>query len=227
MVVLQLERSKPVSKRAAMAESLEASITAWIGDLKAGDNLAAQRLWGHYFERLMRAAKRKMGNASRRIADEEDVALSVFHSLCNGASAGRFEQLSNRDDLWKLLVAITGMKAVDQIRRQMAQKRGGGQVRGDSIIGTDEEGRVVGFDKFMHSDPTPEFLLLIDEQQTQLFDVLSDDSQRDVARLRLEGYSNQEISSETGMALRSVERKLRVIRDTWLEVLGPLSTKRK
>lgn len=194
-------------------DSLEASITAWINDLKAGDELAAQHLWGRYFERLMRAANRKMGNASRRIADEEDVALSVFHSLCNGASAGRFERLNDRDDLWKLLVAITGMKAVDQIRRQTALKRGGGMVRGDSII-------AAGFDEFMNSDPTPEFLLFMEEQQANLFAALSDDSQRAVARLRFEGYSNQEISDQTGMALRSVERKLRVIRETWLETPG-------
>lgn len=202
-----------------MEESFEASITAWIGDLKQGDDAAAQKLWDRYFERLKGVAYRKLGNASRRIADEEDVALSVFQSLCNGASAGRFDRLGNRDDLWKLLVAISGMKAVDQIRRQTAQKRGGGDVRGDSIVGIGSSGGIIGFDGFMNAEPTPEFLMLMEEQQAELFDALADDTQRDIARLRLEGHANDEIAQQTGLALRSVERKLKIIRDTWLEIL--------
>jgi DNA-directed RNA polymerase specialized sigma24 family protein len=206
-------------KEQPMDESFEASITAWIGDLKEGDDSAAQKLWDRYFERLTRVAGRKLGNASRRIADEEDVALSVFQSLCNGASAGRFDRLGNRDDLWKLLVAISGMKAVDQIRRQTSQKRGGGDVRGDSIVGTDASGGMVGFDGFMNAEPTPEFLMLMEEQQAGLFDALADDTQREIARLRFEGYANEEIAQQTGLALRSVERKLKIIRDTWSDIL--------
>ncbi len=79
-------------------------------------------------------AARHLGSAPRRIADEEDVAVSVFETLCKGAAAGRFEKLQDRDDLWKLLTAIAGMKSVDQIRRQTAKKRGGEDVRGESII---------------------------------------------------------------------------------------------
>ena len=202
-----------------MSDSLEASITAWIGDLKAGNDQAAGQLWNRYFQRLTQAAGRRLGNASRRIADEEDVAVSVFHSLCDGAAAGRFDQLQNRDDLWKLLVAMTGMKAVDQIRRQTSQKRGGGRVRGDSIVGTNDEGGIVGFDQFIDSEPTPEFLMLMEEQQAVLFAALPDDAQRQIARLRLEGFSNEEIAQQTGLALRSVERKLKLIRDVWSDRL--------
>ncbi len=75
-----------------------------------------------------------MGNAARRIADEEDVAINVFHSLCVGAREGKFDQLSNRNDLWKLLIAMAGNKASEQIRRQTAQKRGGPDLRGNSAV---------------------------------------------------------------------------------------------
>lgn len=195
------------------AQPLSDSVTAWIGDLKDGQDEATQKLWERYFGQLVRIAARRLGAAPRRVADEEDVAVSVFESLCRGAAAGRFQQLQDRDDLWKLLTAIAGMKAVDQIRRQTALKRGGTNVRGESIV--DGNSQIGGFDQLVHTEPTPEFLALMEEQQQQMFDLLPDDSQRQVARLRFEGYSNQEISQQLDISLRSVERKLKVVREIW------------
>ena len=43
-----------------MTES-HGSITHWIGALKAGDLAAAQPLWEHYFQRLVRLAARSSG----------------------------------------------------------------------------------------------------------------------------------------------------------------------
>lgn len=192
------------------------SVTAWIGDLKQGHDDATQKIWERYFERLVRVASRKLGSAPRRIADEEDVAVSVFNTLCEGAAAGRFDQLSDRDDLWKLLTAIAGMKAVDQIRRQTAKKRGGEKVRGESIVGTSQ---MAGFDQFIHDEPTPEFLAVMDEQQQAMFGALPDPSQQAVARLRLEGHGNEDIAEKLNMSLRSVERKLKVIREIWTTVI--------
>lgn len=200
-------------------DSLNNSVTAWIGDLKDGQDAASQKIWERYFDRLVRVAKRQLGSAPRRIADEEDVAVSVFDSLCKGAAEGRFDRLKDRDDLWKLLTAISGMKAVDQIRRQTAQKRGGENVRGESIVAGAGASQLGGFDQFVHDEPTPEFLALMDEQQQQMFRALPDDTQRDVARLRFEGYANEEIAEELGMSLRSVERKLKVIREIWTSMI--------
>ncbi len=197
----------------------EQSVTLWIDQLKAGHEDAAQRIWDRFFEKIVRVADRKMGNAARRVADQEDVAVSVFKSLCAGAREGRFDRLQDRNDLWKLVVAIAGMKAVDQIRRQTSQKRGGGQVRGDSIVAGSEGDLPASFERFMSQEPTPEFLALIEEEQSELFDQLRDDTQRQIARLRLEGYDNPEIAEAVGISLRSVERKLGLIRDTWAERL--------
>lgn len=194
-----------------MSSTFETSVTAWIQDLKQGDQDAARLVWERYFPRLLNVASRRMGRAARRVADEEDVAVSVFDSLCAGAAAGRFDKLGDRDDLWKLLVAITGMKAVDQIRRQTSKKRGGEGVRGQSLFEGDEGGAM----PFADSAPTPEFLLLMDERQNDLFALLRDDVQRRIAADRLEGYSNEEIAKRQDISLRSVERKLKLIRETW------------
>ncbi len=200
-------------------DSFQDSVTAWIGDLKEGQDAASRKIWERYFERLVRVASRQLGSAPRRIADEEDVAVSVFDTLCKGAAAGRFDQLQDRDDLWKLLTAIAGMKSVDQIRRQTAKKRGGEDVRGESIVAGAGANQIGGFDQFVHEEPTPEFLAVMDEQQQAMFRALPDESQRNVARLRFEGYTNEEIAQQLGTSLRSVERKLKVIREIWTSMI--------
>ena len=53
----------------------EGSVTRWIEQLKTGDPLAAQKLWERYFQRLVGLARKKLLDAPRQAADEEDVAL--------------------------------------------------------------------------------------------------------------------------------------------------------
>lgn len=197
-----------------MTEDFDHSVSLWIRDLKQGDDEAAARLWNRYFDRLVRVASHRLGNAARRIADEEDVAVSVFNGLCQGAAAGRFEQLNNRDDLWSLLVAIAGKKAVDQIRRQTSRKRGGTDLRGESVFQAMADGQG-GFDGFLQEEPTPEFLAIVEEENSRLLDMLRDDTQREIAQLRMSGHSNEEIAELVGISLRSVVRKLGVIREVW------------
>ena len=74
------------------------TITYWIGQLKAEDPEAAAKLWDRYFERIIVLAQRKLGNIPPRVIDAEDVAASVFHSLCFGAARGNFPRLSDRTD---------------------------------------------------------------------------------------------------------------------------------
>src|SRR5271165_1346757 len=110
------------------------SVTHWIGQLRAGDQVAAQQLWEGYFQRLVGLARGKLQGLSRRAADEEDVALSAFASFCHGVECGRFPQLADRDDLWRLLVTITARKALHLARDERSQKRGGGAVRDEAAL---------------------------------------------------------------------------------------------
>src|SRR5271157_3764998 len=109
-------------------------VTHWIGQLRAGDPVAAQQLWEGYFRRLVGLARGKLRGTSRRAADEEDVALSAFDSFCRGVEGGRFPQLKDRDGLWALLVLMTVRKAADLANYNRRERRGSGQVRGDSAF---------------------------------------------------------------------------------------------
>lgn len=191
------------------------SVTRWIGDLKAGDEDAARWLWRRYFERLVGVARNKLRSAPRGAAveDEEDAALSAFDSLCRGAAEGRFDRLGDRDDLWRLLVVIAARKAVDQIERDRRLKRGGGRVVAASEL--DSDGSVAAIDAVVGSEPTPEFAAMVAEEFRLRLDALGDETLRQVALWRLDGFSNDEIAAKLGCVTRTVERKLDLIRRAW------------
>ena len=196
----------------------EDEVTQWIGGLAEGDEYAAQAIWQRYFERLMRLAQRRLEGLPRRIADEEDVALSAMHSFFRGAAAGRYPQLEDREDLWKLLVTITCHKAVKQARRQRAQKRGGGYVRGNSaFVKSGAAEPVGGIDQVLGHQPTPDFACMMADTCGDLLKRLGDDALRTIALYKMEGYSNEEIADKLGCTVRTVERRLSRIRKRWEE----------
>ena len=101
----------------AQTMSPEGSVTNWIEQLKAGDQQAAQNLWERYVQRLLELARRKLGHAPRRAADEDDVVQSAFANLFLGVREGRFPKLDDRQDLWQVLVLLTDRRVTDQLRR--------------------------------------------------------------------------------------------------------------
>jgi DNA-directed RNA polymerase specialized sigma24 family protein len=188
--------------------SAEGSISRWLDQLRAGDPQAAAGLWQRYFERLVNVARGRLQGAPRRAADEEDVALSAFHSLCRGAVAGRFPGLLDRDGLWRLLVVLTARKAA-HLRRDAGRRKRGGQAAAG--------GAAIDLEQLLDAGPTPAFVAEMEEEWQRLLDRLGDEELRRVAVWKMEGYGNEEIAGRLGCGLRSVGRKLRVIRALWTE----------
>jgi len=201
-----------------MSESSTKSVSVWIAELKSGDDEAAQRLWERYCVRLGEQARRYLRGLPRRVIDEEDVRLAAFNSLCTGARDGRFPQLNDRHDLWQVLMMITERKAIDAIRHEHRQKRGGGEVRGESVFITNDGisgSSTPGIEQVIGGEATPEYAALAAEECQRLLEKLGDDNLRQVALWKLEGYSNQDIAERLGCVVRSVERKLNGIRAIW------------
>ena len=192
------------------------AVTLWLSDLAGGDQQAAARIWQRYYDRLVHLARKKLDGLPRRAADEEDVALSAMHSFCRAVAAGRYPQLQDRDDLWKLLVTITSHKAIAQFRRQCAEKRGGGHVRGESVfVGSGEADDNPGIDAVLGHEPTPELAAMMAETCEVLLQRLGDESLRQLALLKLQGYTSAEIAAQFGITERSIERKLERVRKIW------------
>jgi len=202
----------------------ENSITEWIADLQQEGvrpeiERAQQALWERYFGRLVGLAKVKLGDAPRAAADEEDVAISALQSFFAAAPNGQFPQLRDRNDLWPLLAKITAHKAIDQRRRLLAKKRGAGLVRGNSAILGGDDAAPDWPDALLEKELRPDSLVAMTEQCERLMARLRDDQMREIARRKLEGYSNAEIAAHLGVVERTVERRLGMIRDYWADAI--------
>lgn len=195
------------------------TVTEWIERLKQHDDDAVGRLWTRYIDRLIRLARSKLGQTPRRGSDEEDVVISAFDSFVRGARQRRFSQLRDRTDLWQVLVLITERKAISQRRRELSQKRGGGRVRGESALlrPSSSQSHPLGVEAIAAQEPTPEFAFQVTERFQQLLTSLGDDELRQIALAKMEGYTNQESAGRMDLTLRTVERRLRLIRSIWQE----------
>jgi DNA-directed RNA polymerase specialized sigma24 family protein len=154
-------------------------------------------------------AHARLRDAPRRIADEEDVALSAFHSFCHGAQAGRFPRLNDRNDFWQILVMITVRKAIDLRNYEGRLSRGRGRI--ESLTELTHEGpEAIGGD-----EPTPALTAQFAEEYQRLLEQLGDSTLQSVATWKLEGYTDGEIAARLGCVTRTVERKLARIRNLW------------
>ena len=198
--------------------SPEGSVTHQISRLKEGDHAAARILWQRYFQRLVRLARRKLQSNTRRVADEEDVALTAFASFCRHAEQGRFPRVRNRVDLWRLLVTLTIRMAIDQVRRERCLKRGGPLPdEPAAIVPGRHAARRADADQLADQQPTPEFVAQVAEECERLLGGLDDETLKSIAVWKSEGYTNEEIAAKLGVVLRTVERKVHAIRERWGE----------
>lgn len=202
--------------------SSEGSVTHWINALKGGDPAAAQALWERYCRRLLALARKKLQAARRRESDEEDVVQNAFYSFFRGVARGRFPQLHDRDNLWRILVVITARKALDQLAHEHSKKQGGGTVQGESrIYPLGPEGEGAALEQIVGKEPTPEFAAQVTEEYQRLLDQLGNDTLRRVAVWKMEGYTKDEIAAKLSCSRETVGRKLKTIRIIWTKEPAP------
>src|SRR5262249_41721993 len=101
----------------------------------------------------------------------------------------------------------------------LAAKRGRGAVRGGSALGRRHAGdsSPAAMGCVIDSAPTPAFAAEAADELQRLLKLLDNDLLRRLALAKMEGYSNEETAEKLDLSLSSVERKLRLIRQTWRE----------
>ena len=192
------------------------SVTHWINLLQAGDHAAVRPLWERYFGQLVLRARAALRGKANLGADAEDVTLSAFDSFCRSAQQGRFPNLTDRDDLWRLLVVFTARKTYRLLRDAARQKRGSGKVQTEADLPDPEEATDEGaLAQVVGREPTPEFAAQVAEECRRLLDGLGDAELRAVAVAKMEGHSNADIAAKLEVTERTVERRLGVIRKLW------------
>jgi RNA polymerase sigma factor (sigma-70 family) len=168
---------------------------------------AATAIVQRYFARLAELVSRSVSPRLRRRIDAEDVALTTFHSFCQRLAEGRF-QLDGRDDFWRLLVRIALNKGRKEVAAHLTQKR---DTRRDRATAADERTLIDVLDR---RTPTPDEAAIMAEEMGRLLDRLPADI-RPIAVWKFEGFTNGEIAAKLDYTVRTVERKVRLIRQAW------------
>ncbi len=188
--------------------STTGSVTRWIDLFRLGDQEAASFLWNRYFTPLVGIARAKLGRLPSAALDAEDVALSAFHAFYRAAASDRFPGMENRDSLWLSLLLVTSGKVLDAKRRELCQKRSGNSnsppIRDLMELVECEQ-------------PDPTTAAILAEEVECMFDSLGDRELQEIALLKLEGCTNQEVSQRLHCSDRTVKRRLAIIRRIWEE----------
>jgi len=106
----------------------DASFADLLRRIRAGDAAAAEELVQRYEPVLRRMVHvRLVGDRLRRLFDSEDICQSVLASFFVRAALGQYE-LSEPDDLLKLLAIMARNKVVNKARRMDLNGQGGERV---------------------------------------------------------------------------------------------------
>jgi DNA-directed RNA polymerase specialized sigma24 family protein len=190
-----------------MRDDYRGTITRLLADLRDGDEQARksalEQLWKTYFHRLLCLAEQGLTAKARRVADADDVLVSVFQTLYQRATRGDFPELNNRDEFLGILIRTTRDKSIDRNRKLGNQRHGGDMIPKDSL------------------DEVSNILEVEDLFQLKVFyESIKDPTIQIVLLKRLMGFRNDEIAKELGIHESSVDRKVRKIRDLFVEYYG-------
>lgn len=178
----------------------EASDGSLLRQLKNGSDQAAAELYLKYSRRIYRLAEEKCrGDLSRRL-DAEDIVQSVFSSFFRRARAGQYE-VPDGSELWGLLLVMS----LNKIRSRAAFHHAGRRdVRATQSVDALDD---------VEADARHDELALATLQLT-IDEVLQTQPgvNRQIVRLRIEGFEVAEIAKRVGRSRRTVERVLQEFR---------------
>ncbi len=178
---------------------------ALIAQFKAGSESAARELFDRYCERLMRLARRRIGQRMSSRVDPEDILQSAFRTFFARVRNDEFS-FHQEDDLFKLLVRLTVRKTLRQIAFHRAGKRNPAR---ETTQPTSDADLLL---QISSPDPPPEVEVALVDEFTQFLGRLPP-LDRDVLGLKLQGYSTIEIAEQLGSYDRKIRRILDRIQD--------------
>jgi len=179
------------------------------------DEEACHDLWDAVYDRLAILARQRLTAQNRRVADEEDVALSAVKSFIRAAEAGRLAAVQNRDELWRVLITIMIRKSNALQDHLKAHKRGNGLTRGDSALAHSDNDYTPGFDQIADPGHPDRFVDELMGECRERMETLPDSTLRSIALKRMEGYEIPEIAAQLKLSVPTIQRKLARIRGLW------------
>ena len=190
------------------------SISTSLRRLKSGDTSAANEIYCRYFEDVVRLIEKRLVN--KRVFDGEDLANEVFEKLIRAIQEDQFSRLHDRNDLWQLLVVFSKRRTVDAIRYLHADVRNRevGESVFEALNRQDGERTLEQF----AGPPTYSDAEQLSQSLKELLEVLEKHTElHEIAKLRLMGYSHTEIAGKYSVSEKTIQRKLRLAGQLWLE----------
>ena len=212
----ELDERKRLMSNAELSKGSVGSVSGWIAKMRQGDPTAIGQLVARYFQKIAQFAESKLRRGIRVTDDGEDIAISVLHTITRNSAKGRFPDLQDRDDLWFLMIVIAQHAVIDKKRTELRRERQAAPVHTMTDL---MELYNVDLEDFLGNDNSASKLLEIIDCWDELLKKLPDDRNREVAKLKMQGYSNREIADILGMVPRTVDRKIRLIAQRWQSYL--------
>jgi RNA polymerase sigma-70 factor (ECF subfamily) len=194
-------RPGDVPEEVSRSSASEPSDHSLILRFREGDHDAATQLYLRYAQRLKHLVERKCSAEQARRAGVEDIVQSVFGSFFRRMGKGLYN-VPDGEELWKLLVVLALHKICEKAVYHHAAKRDRHRT-----IGGDEAWRDLELRSNAEDEPEGNLNLVLEEILEQL-----PSENREMVRLRLEGYQVAEVARKTGRARRTVERILQETR---------------
>ena len=163
-----------------------------------GSESAATELFDRYCERLLRLARRRIGQRMASRFDPEDVVQSAFRTFFTRVRNDEFE-FAGENDLFKLLVRLTVRKTLRRIQHHRAAKRTPEAELVSTPDGSDVFGRVPATDAAAEVE-----VALLDEFERFVGHLPP--LERQVLELKVQGHSTAEIAEKLGTYDRKVRR---------------------
>ncbi len=168
-----------------------------LGQYRRGQADAATELYARYAARLLELAKRRTGAELGNRVEPEDVVQSVFRTFFRRAAEGSY-QVPDGDTLWKLLMVIALNKIRSLADYHRADKRDMRRTHAISEVPPEQ-----------HERESLNILQMTIEDMTSEMH----ESHRQMIRMRIEGFSVDEIAAAVQRSKRTTERVLQSFRE--------------
>jgi len=185
------------------------SFALLMSQLRQGDQAAAARIFEVYTGRLIRQAQAWMSGRLQAKGDPEDIVQSVYRSFFRRQRAGQF-RFDHAGGLWSLLALMTARKCKRWNEHFKTARRDGRRERYIPALQSDES--TLAWEA-PGADPTPYEVAAVADLVERVMRSLQTDTQRQILKLRLQGYSYQEIGAKVERSEQTVSRVLTTVRE--------------
>lgn len=209
---IDFNSSLPTSGVISLHDS-SGSISRWLVDrTRSSQTASATLLWQHFGVRLVRIARHQLRSIRDPGYGSEDLALSTFQEFHRRILEGGYPNLTDRDQLWRLLFTISLNKARNFRRAILRRKR---YRLGPCYVPVDRSSS----NRSRDAVDSPSAVVAVVEECHCLLQLLDESDPsgrlRAIAMLRFEGASKAQIARNLGSTRRTIDARIQWIQAIW------------